>query len=312
MGARFAAAAGLLLAVAIGFAASDGDGRIVELLVLGAGMILACVAEWRLAALVIVGLPATFLVLESHYGRLDDDHGAGIAFFTLAYAGAGLLAALAGEAFRAWNGTAEAAEAAGGEVTLSGYRRAAPRSSSEPTTIEGAIDAALRSRGLLSLLHVRPDEIDAVAASYGQHATRMLLDRVSDVLRDHLRSTDVLMRHGLFDFWVILPRTHVEAARMTAERIRLAAAEAPVELLEGPLAATVSIGVAASPVDGTESADLVAAAQRALSGAFELGGNRTVLHTLPPGAPRGWGLPAGDSATADVAASPAIVTESSP
>ena len=51
-----------------------------------------------------------------------------------------------------------------------------------------------------------------------------------------------------------------------------------------------SIGIASFPHDGLSAAELVAAADRALARAIELGGNRTVLVSIPRDAPPGWGL----------------------
>ena len=55
---------------------------------------------------------------------------------------------------------------------------------------------------------------------------------------------------------------------------------------------TFSIGVATYPDDGADQVGLDAAAQRALTRAAELGGNRTVLHSVPADVPPGWGLSA--------------------
>jgi hypothetical protein len=54
---------------------------------------------------------------------------------------------------------------------------------------------------------------------------------------------------------------------------------------------SVTIGVATFPDDALTNDDLVTAARRAFGAGLELGGNRTVLASVPEGAPAGWGIP---------------------
>ena len=80
---------------------------------------------------------------------------------------------------------------------------------------------------------------------------------------------------------------------MTAERVRLAVGEGRVQV-DGDdwVRSSVSIGISSCPIDGRTPGRLRGAAERALTAAAQVGGNRTVLHSVPPGAPRGWGLAA--------------------
>ena len=48
--------------------------------------------------------------------------------------------------------------------------------------------------------------------------------------------------------------------------------------------------LASFPNDGLSAAELVSAADKALARSIELGGNRTVLFSVPRNAPPGWGL----------------------
>ena len=54
---------------------------------------------------------------------------------------------------------------------------------------------------------------------------------------------------------------------------------------------SVTIGVATFPDDALTNEQLVVAARRAFDAGLRLGGNRTVLASLPDGAPPGWGIP---------------------
>ena len=276
--AAFAVVAGLLVAAVAGLAAAHGTGRLVDLFVLGSGLILAYAGGLELAPLAAVALVATYVALESHYGRLDGSHLVSMIAFSIVFGCAALASGALGGGFRSWNRAAEA-EAPGEEAVL------------EAETLDGVLERAVEHGGALCLLLARPDGIDQLAAERGEDAAHAVLEHVDRVLRAHLRPEDSLSRNGLFEFWIVLPRTSLEAARATAERLRVAASEPSVELEEGELVrSSLSVGVASRPLDGRSVAELRAAAERAATAAEQLGGNRTVLHSVPPGAPRGWGL----------------------
>jgi diguanylate cyclase (GGDEF)-like protein len=287
----FLVVAGLLVAAVAGLTASHGHGRLVDLFLLGAGVLLAYATGLRTAPLVGVALVATYIALEAHYGRFDGHHAGAIIAFSVLFGAAALAAGAFADGFEAWNS---------GEDVLAEHPPV--EDDDEPVelftdeplevdSLESLLHEAIEGHGALSLLFVRPDGIERVAEERGQETTRAVLDRLADILRGHLRGTHVLHRAGLFDFWVILPRTSLEAARMTAERVRLAVADGRVEVADDEwVRSSVSVGIASCPIDGRTAGLLRAAAERALTAATQLGGNRTVLHSVPPGAPRGWGL----------------------
>ena len=101
-----------------------------------------------------------------------------------------------------------------------------------------------------------------------------------------MRAIDIVERIGRHGSSVALPETGPEAARIVAERIRLRIDATRPELEPGRVVGvSVSIGVSTYPADGTDEVELEAAAERALARAQELGGNRTVLFSVPSGAP---------------------------
>jgi hypothetical protein len=139
----------------------------------------------------------------------------------------------------------------------------------QPGTLDYEFRRALRYGHPLTLLLVHAD-----GSSAGQDA---LVERIADTMR----SVDLVAGREGPDLWLLLPETTSESARIAAERLRLAA---------GAAGQPVSIGAASFPEDGDSAERLGASARKALSRAVELGGNRTVLHTAPSGAPPGWGL----------------------
>ena len=287
----FAVAAGLLIAAIVALAAAHGRGRLVDVFLLGVGLLLAYAVGLRSAPLVAVALVATYVALEGHYGRLDGSHACSVVALAIVFGAAALATGALAESFQSWDSAGPEEPAEWIPEPPAHAEDLGPADAAEADTLEALLDQAIRAHGALSLLLARPDGIERMAEDHGQHATRAVLDRVAEVLRGHLRGTDALHRHGLFDFWVILPRTSLEAARMTAERVRLAVGEGRIQTGEHDwMRASVSIGISSCPIDGRTAHRLREASERALAAAGQLGGNRTVLHSVPPGAPRGWGL----------------------
>jgi diguanylate cyclase (GGDEF)-like protein len=94
-----------------------------------------------------------------------------------------------------------------------------------------------------------------------------------------IREVDVLARYGGEEFVVVLPETSAAGAQNLAERICSAIRSAPFDGDEGepPLHVTVSIGGSVYPEQGTTSATLLRAADRALYQAKGAGRDRWVM-----------------------------------
>lgn len=73
-----------------------------------------------------------------------------------------------------------------------------------------------------------------------------MLRQVAALIRDSVRDTDILARHGGEEFCVLLPGTPCEGAMQLAERSRAAFAAQPVSVGEQLVSITVSIGVSGS------------------------------------------------------------------
>ena len=157
-------------------------------------------------------------------------------------------------------------------------------------TLEYEIERARRHERPLSVLAIVPDELDAP----GRRGRRLAAEAARPVdaaIEAAVRAIDIVERIGPSRFRVALPETGPEGGRIVAERIRLRIDATRPELEPGRVVGvSVSIGISTYPADGTDTVELEAAAERALARAQELGGNRTVLFSVPAGAPRGWGL----------------------
>ena len=293
-------AAVLTLAVAGGLVVAGGSGRILEvaLLLVAAGA--AVYTGWPVSALIALGAAAAYLVLEAVFGRIAAAHAPTELVLTLAIAGSVAACGFARSGYASKGVRKPALK----------RRRRKPKPVVEPQQVEPLVDTPAGPKRLtagtleyeverarecgrpLSVLSVRPDDLDALAApSHVQLG--QLLDLLDAEIESTVRAIDVVGPQGPTQFQVILPETGFEGARTVAERIRLRVDSTLPELALGlSEGVTFSIGVATYPTDGVDEVELDAAAQRALARAAELGGNRTVLHSVPAGAPPGWGLSA--------------------
>jgi len=121
-----------------------------------------------------------------------------------------------------------------------------------------------------ALLLVDLDGFKAVNDTRGHQEGDRVLQEVADVVRRHVRATDIACRFGGDEFAVILCDTPHDEALAVAERIR-ADVERAFEQ-----AVTISAGLAMVPADGTSAGELVTDADRALYAAKRAGRNGTV------------------------------------
>ncbi len=281
----FALCVGILVAVGAGFLHTGGRGRLYELIAVGAGVLVGYLAGAPLSAIAGVAAAGSFVVLEAYYTRFDRHHAVASGLYAVGAAAAGVLA-----------GFVRRPPSAPGERSGRGTDPLQVRPA--PGSVDYELQRSLRHNHLFSVLVVRPDDLEE-RARYGPYGMERIADRVATVIGEHLRASDVARRRGEHDFWVILPETTGPASRVVAERIRLALGAREIELAPGKTTRlSVSVGISSFPEDGATGPHLVAAAERALRGALQQGGNRTLLATVPSGAPAGWGLPNGSHAKA--------------
>jgi diguanylate cyclase (GGDEF)-like protein len=142
-------------------------------------------------------------------------------------------------------------------------------------------------RGLpVALLAADLDLLRDVNNRHGHVAGDAIIIGFADVIRAHLRRSDLAGRFGGEEFLVLLPATTVDEAAKVAERIRNAFATSIFAFggQEKALRGTVSIGVAAFPEDASSAAQLLKAADRALYEAKALGRNRVARIDEPAAA----------------------------
>jgi diguanylate cyclase (GGDEF)-like protein/PAS domain S-box-containing protein len=141
--------------------------------------------------------------------------------------------------------------------------------------LEGAQADQRQTGGSRAVLFVDVDAFKSVNDEHGHAAGDALLRALADRIVDAVRSEDTVARMGGDEFLVLLEGVHSQdQALALAEKIRAVAAE-PVDVADGAVSASVSIGVTLGR-DGESADALVARADAAMYEAKRAGRNRVV------------------------------------
>jgi len=152
------------------------------------------------------------------------------------------------------------------------------------TALSDELGRAQRFERPMSLIMADLDLLRDINNSYGHLAGDAVLKGIAEVFRAQLRHYDVPARFGGEEFSILLPETPPDQAMEIAERIRRAVAERTfdVETSSEPIRATVSIGVAGYPKDGTDANELIHQADLAVYRAKLQGRNRVLGASSEP------------------------------
>lgn len=140
------------------------------------------------------------------------------------------------------------------------------------------MERARRFGHSLSIIMADLDLLRNINNTYGHLAGDAVLQGVGQSIRTTVREYDIASRFGGEEFVIALPETNLAEARLIGERLRAAveAASFPVSTKPMPLRATMSLGVACFPEDGTTPMDLIHQADVAVYQAKLQGRNRVV------------------------------------
>ena len=143
--------------------------------------------------------------------------------------------------------------------------------------LEEACAQASRGHGSLGLMMIDIDHFKKLNDTHGHQMGDEMLKLVAKTVAGTRQVGELAARYGGEEFSVVLPGLEGEALVRAGDELRRAIFE-----LNGPVAVTVSIGVASVPADGTDRDTLVAAADAALYRAKEGGRNRVVASAPIP------------------------------
>lgn len=109
-----------------------------------------------------------------------------------------------------------------------------------------------------SLLFIDIDYFKNVNDQFGHVVGSQLLIDMSNILRNQLRSTDLIYRYGGDEFIVLLPRTNIEETKKIALRISDAVKVEEFKIASGQkYRLSLSIGVAQFPTDATSAKSII-------------------------------------------------------
>jgi diguanylate cyclase (GGDEF)-like protein len=140
---------------------------------------------------------------------------------------------------------------------------------------------ARRNRTPVAAILADIDHFKRFNDTWGHEAGDLVLKRVADVIREHVRGSDIGCRYGGEELAVVLPETALEVAVERAERIRRgieALRLAHGGKLLDPVSA--SFGVAIFPQHADNGEALLRAADAALYEAKRAGRNRVVVSQI--------------------------------
>lgn len=138
---------------------------------------------------------------------------------------------------------------------------------------------AQRYGSQMAVLAVQLDHFQEIVESRGQATADELVITAAEVMADELRMTDIVTRRTPHEFFVLLPHTDEDAARIVAAKLvrRLRAIER-ARFDGSMISLRASIGVALSDPRGLDDPErLVARADHALAAAVAAGGDRLAL-----------------------------------
>jgi diguanylate cyclase (GGDEF)-like protein len=152
-------------------------------------------------------------------------------------------------------------------------------------SLEQAVNRARRRASKIAVLYIDLDGFKQVNDSYGHDTGDALLVETARRLRKHLRSSDLIARHGGDEFLVVLedlqdPRpVEIVANKLLAELGR------PYPLAGQELSVTASIGISLLPDDALDARALLKHADTAMYAAKQAGKNTLSFYRAASSAP---------------------------
>ena len=129
------------------------------------------------------------------------------------------------------------------------------------------------------LLHVNIDQMKLVNDTFGHEVGDDLLQQISDLMANDLRTKDRLARLGGDEFGILLPDCELDIALRKADRLCQAAANLSSRFAARQLDVGISIGVARMDTEVDSVIEIMALADMACTVAKEQGRGRSLAYT---------------------------------
>ena len=143
--------------------------------------------------------------------------------------------------------------------------------------LQTELEKAKATQSSLSLIMMDIDDFKIYNDLLGHQAGDKILKELASLLKNQSRKMDFVCRYGGEEFTIVLPQTDKKEAFLIAERLRESIAKHPFtheEILPNKKL-TVSLGLAASPENGSLASELIAYSDKALYQAKHKGKNST-------------------------------------
>jgi diguanylate cyclase (GGDEF)-like protein len=151
-------------------------------------------------------------------------------------------------------------------------------------TLERELSRSGREKQPVGIVMIDIDHFKQFNDAWGHEAGDRLLRDFGALLRSHIRAGDIACRYGGEEFTLILPSAE---ANVICERVQnLVTAAGNLhgdEAAAAGQAITISVGIALFPSHGSDGAELLRAADKALYAAKHAGRNRMSIAVASPG-----------------------------
>jgi diguanylate cyclase (GGDEF)-like protein len=151
-------------------------------------------------------------------------------------------------------------------------------------TLPRELDRAQRLSAPLCVVMLDIDGFKKFNDSFGHGPGDSLLREFSNVLREHLRKSDISCRYGGDEFVLVMPDSSIADTQQRVEQIRILLKGLQKKHLgtQSLDLITISAGIAHMPEHGTTEKELLRAADEALYSAKKAGRNRIVVYQTAP------------------------------
>ena len=139
------------------------------------------------------------------------------------------------------------------------------------------IARARREHQPIAFVMLDIDHFKRINDTFGHHQGDEVLQKLATLLLSYTRVGDIVCRYGGEEFLVVLPDVTADIAYQIAERWRTSfiGLATHLEHMQGKV--TISGGISEFPLHGSNTEELISAADKALYHAKQTGRNRVIL-----------------------------------